>query len=69
MTFLETWCPVKAGKNVSNGKYHDMKTERPSYDWLMFNVAAKVKGAKLLLLYHPLFNKQINEAMNNTVSR
>ena len=44
----ETWCPVKAGKNVSNGKYHDMKTERPLYDWLMFNVAAKIEGEKLL---------------------
>ena len=68
MTFLETWCPVKAGKNVSNGKYHDMKTERPLYDWLMFNVAAKVEGKKLLSLYHP-FDTQINEAMNNAVSR
>ena len=37
---------MKAGKNVSNGKYHDMKTERPFYDWLMFNVAAKVEGEK-----------------------
>ena len=64
----ETWCPVKAGKNVSNGKYHVMKTERPLYDWLMFNVAAKVEGEKLLSLYHP-FDTQINEAMNNAVSR
>ena len=45
-----------------------MKTERPLYDWLMFNVAAKVEGEKLLSLYHP-FDTQINEAMNNAVSR
>jgi len=64
----ETWCPVKAGKNFSNGKNHVMKTERPLYDWLMFNVAAKVEGEKLLSLYHP-FDTQINEAMNNAVSR
>ena len=29
----ETWCPVKAGKMVSNGKYHDKEKEKDLYEW------------------------------------
>jgi len=64
----ETWCPVKAGKMVSNGKYHDKEKEKDLYEWLMLHVATKVEGEKLLSLHHP-FDTQINEAMNNAVSR
>ena len=53
---------------VSNGKYHDKEKEKDLYEWLMLHVATKVEGEKLLSLHHP-FDTQINEAMNNAVSR
>ena len=28
----ESWCPVKSGKSVSNGKYHDKEKETKLYD-------------------------------------
>jgi hypothetical protein len=63
----ESWCPVKSGKSVSNGKYHDKEKETKLYEWLMKNEATKVEGEKLLSLYHP-FDTQMNERMNNAVS-
>jgi DNA-dependent RNA polymerase auxiliary subunit epsilon len=50
------------------GKYNDMKKESELYNWLMLNEATKVEGETLQSLYHP-FDTQINEAMNNSVSR
>ena len=39
----ESWCPVKSGKSVSNGKYHKEK-ETKLYKWLMKNLAKKIEG-------------------------
>ena len=61
------WCRVKAGKMVSNRKYHDKEKEN-FFEWLMLHVATNVECEKLLSLHHP-FDMQINEAMNNAVSR
>jgi hypothetical protein len=65
----ESWCPVKSGKRVNNGKYHDKKEkEKKLHERLMKNVATKVEGEERLSLYHP-FDSQMNEGMNNAVSR
>ena len=64
----ETRCPVKAGKMVSNGRYHDKEKEKDLCERLMLHVAAKVEGEKLLSLHRP-FDMQINEVMNNSVSQ
>ena len=53
---------------VSNKKYHDKEKGKNLYEWLMLHVATKVEGKRLPSLYHP-FDKQINEAMDNAVSR
>ena len=66
-TALRHVSPSKAGKNVSNGKYHDKVKETKLYQWLMLHVATKVDGEKMLSLHHPFDNK-INEAINNAVS-
>ena len=41
--YSESWCPVKSGKSVSNGKYHKEK-ETKLYKWLMKNLAKKIEG-------------------------
>jgi hypothetical protein len=62
------WCPAKANKRVSKGKYRNIEDNKEMFDWLIENVSKKMEGEKLKALHHP-FDTQMNEAMNNAVAR
>ena len=62
------WCPAKANKNVSTGKYRNIEYNKEMFDWLIQSFGKRMEGEKLKALHHP-FDTQMNEAMNNAVAR
>jgi hypothetical protein len=62
------WCPTKANKRVSNGKYRNIDDNKEIFDRLIENVGKRMEGEKLKALHYP-FDTQMNEGMKNAVTR
>ena len=61
------WCPAKANKRVSIGKYRNIDDNKEKFDLLIENFGESMEGEKLKALHHP-FDTQMNDAMNNAVA-
>ena len=58
------WCPAKANKRVSKGKYQNIEDNKEMFDWLIENVSKKMEGEKLKALHHPMLNTRKNPQGN-----
>ena len=60
------WCPTKANKRVSNGKYRNVDNNKEMFDC---HVGKRMEGEKLKALHHSFFDTQMIEVMNNNFTR